>query len=153
VVGASSVDMTSGGGTLVRPLPLRPADAGVGGVRRSTRGVRSGAGRRRNVGGGSRVGRFIIGKADNLGTSNNKSIEGVGPDVGPLESIVHSGETGEIIGGWLVSASVLHVDLAVDGISLRHWDTNRSSKGHLHAAWVVLGCGGVKGNDLVADQL
>lgn len=40
--------------------------------------------------------RAIISEADNFGTSNNESIEGVGPDVGPLETIVHSGEAREI---------------------------------------------------------
>jgi len=67
----------------------------------------------------------MISKADNLGTSNNESIGRVAPDVlGPREFIVHSGETDDIVGGWLVSASVLHVDLAVDKISLSHWNTN-----------------------------
>ena len=59
------------------------------------------------------VGGAIIGEADNIGTSNNESVEVVGIDVRPLESVVHSGETGEIAGGWLISASILHVDLTV----------------------------------------
>ena len=126
MTGVSSVDVTSGNRTLVG-LP-GPADTGTGGVRRSargmgTRGGRGGNGRgRRN---GRRVGRAIvrraiISEADNLGTSNNESIEGIGPDVGPFESIVHSREAGEIAGGWFVSASILYIDLAAEGISLNH---------------------------------
>jgi len=132
-MGVSSVDVTSGNRSLVRLL--RPADTGVAGVRRSGRGGRtgdSGGGRKgRNR---SRVGRTVIGKAGNLGASNDEPIEGVGPDVGPLEPVVHPREAGELAGGWLVSASVLHIDL--------------------NAAWVVLGLSGrVKSNNLIANQV
>jgi len=54
------------------------------------------AGRRERSGG--RVGRAAISKADDFGTSNDESIEGVGPDVGPLESGIHSRESGEFAG-------------------------------------------------------
>ena len=91
MAGASSVDETCGDGTLVGPLPPSPADAGVGGVRRSARGGRRAVGVGGNAGRrGSIVGRAIIGKAGNLGTSNNEAIGGTVPDVGPLESVVHS---------------------------------------------------------------
>jgi len=141
LVDASSVDMATGDRTLVGP-PLRShADAGAGGVRRNVRGVgtrgrrRRAVGEGRNVGGRrrSRIGRTTLSKTNNLGTGDNESIEGVGPDIGPLESIVHSGETGEIAGRWLVSASVVYVNL--------------------NAAWVVLGYNRMKGNDLIANQV
>jgi len=137
---ASSVNVTSGDRLLVGP-PC-PAETGTGGVRRSACGFGTRDGRRTagNAGGGNggRSGRGfrrgIISEADNVGTSNNESIEGIGPDVWPLESVVHSREAGEIAGGWLVGASVHHVDL--------------------NAAWVVLGLSGrVKCNDLIANQV
>ena len=126
MVDASSVDVTSRERTLVGPL-LCPADAGIGGVRRSACGVRTvGVGRNAGRGGrrGSRVGRATISKADDLGTSDDESVEFVGPNVGPVVSVVHSGEAGELAGGWLVSASVLHINLTVEGISLSHRNTN-----------------------------
>jgi hypothetical protein len=83
---------------------------------------------------GNRIGRATISKADDFGTSNDESIQGVGPDVGPLESVVHSGEAGEFAGGRLIGASVLHINL--------------------NAAWVILGLSGrVKGHDLIANQV
>jgi hypothetical protein len=111
VVGASSVDVTSGERPLVGP-PLGPADTGAGGVRRGTRRVRTRDGGRRTTGVGGtagggngggrrnrgRVRRVTISKTDSLGSSNDESIERVGPDVGPLESVVHPGEAGEFIG-------------------------------------------------------
>ena len=120
------------------------ASTGTGGVRRSARGVRRGArglgtrggrravGVRWNAGGGNRrggrsgrrVGRVTPGEADNLGTGNNESIKGVGPDVGPLESVVHSREASEIAGRWLAGASVYHVDLTMEEISLSRRNTN-----------------------------
>ena len=127
---APSVDVTSGDRALAGPLLRRPADGGVGGVRRSARGIRTRDGRGRTAGalrnarGGSRIGRATVGEADNLWTSNNESIDVVGPDVGPRESVVHSGEGGEFAGGCLISASVLHIDLAVEGIPLSLRDTN-----------------------------
>jgi len=136
---ASSVDVTSGDRALVGPLLRRPADGGVGGVRRSARGMRTRGGRGRTAGalrnarGGSRIGRATVGKAGNLWTSNNESIDVVGPDVRPRESVVHSGEGGEFAGGCLISASVLHIDL--------------------DAAWIVLGLDRVKCNDLIANQV
>jgi len=135
VMGVSSMDMTSGEGPLLGPPP-GPADGGTGGVRRSARrlGTRDGrraVGGRGNAGGnrrggrsGRRVGRASVGEADNLGTSNNESVKGIGPDVGPLVSVVHSREAGELAGGWFLGASVLHVDLAVKEISLSHRNTN-----------------------------
>ena len=130
------MDVTSGEGPLLGPL-LGLADSGNGRVHWSARGLGiSGGGRavgvRGNAGGGNRgggrsgrrVGRVSAGEADNLGTSNNESIKGIGPDVGPLESVVHSREAGELVGGWLVGASALHVDLTVKEISLSHWNTN-----------------------------
>ena len=166
MAGVSSIDVTSGEGPLINPL-LGPADSGTGGVRRGARGLGTSGGRRAvgvrgNAGGGNRRGRrsrrrvwrASVGEADNLGTSNNESIKGIDPDVGPLESVVHSGEAGELAGGWLVGASVLHVDLTVKEISLSHRNTNRIQKEHIHAAWVVLGLSGaVKCNDLIANQL
>jgi hypothetical protein len=138
VLSASSVGVTSGERPLVGP-PLGPADSGTGGIRRGTSGIRRSArrvGTRGGVGStpedetgggrrsGSRVGRATVGEADEFGTSNNESIEGVGPDVGPLEAGVHSREAGEIAGGWLVGASVLHVDLTMEEISLSHRNTD-----------------------------
>ena len=110
---------------------------GARGVRRSTRGLGTRGGssavrvrwnaRGGNRGGGRsrrRVGRATVGEADNLGTSNNESIKGVDPDVGPRKSIVHSREAGELARRWLVGASVHHVDLTMEEISLSHRDTN-----------------------------
>jgi len=106
MVDASPAKVTSGDRTLVGPLLRSPADAGAGGDRwgacggrtrdcgiRITRAVGDAGG-----GGGSRVGRTTISKADDLGTGNGESIEGVGPDVGPLESGIHSREAGEFAG-------------------------------------------------------
>jgi len=125
VVDASSAKVTSGDRTLGGPLLRSPADAGAGRDRWSARGGRTRGGgiRTAGVGGnaggrrriGSRVGRAAVSEADDLGTSNDESIEGVGPDIGPLEPVVHSGEAGEFAGGWLVGASVLHIDLTVEG--------------------------------------
>lgn len=130
---SSAVDMTARDRTLVGPLLRSPADTGAGRVRRNARGIRArdrrrraigvggdaggGNARRGNAGGGRRsgIGRTAISKADDLGTSDNESIKRIGPDVGPVESIVHSGEGGEIAGRWLVSASVLHVHLTTEG--------------------------------------
>ena len=139
MVDASSVDVTSGERPLVGP-PLGPADTSTGGVRRSARGLGTRDGRRTvgvggNAGGGARggsgrrVGRAIIrrsifSEADNLGTNNNESIDLVGPDVGPFESVVHSGQGGELAGGWLIGASVHDVDLTMEGIYLSHRSTN-----------------------------
>ena len=131
---ASSADVTNGDRALAGPLLRRPADGGVGGVCRSARGIRTRGGRGRSAGalrngrGGSRIGRAAgratVGEADNLWTGNNESIDVVGPDVGPRESVVHSREGGEFAGGCLISASVLHIDLAVEGIPLSLRDTN-----------------------------
>lgn len=155
VVAAPPVDVTSGERTLVRPL-FSPADAGTRGVRRSARGVRT-VGVGGNTGGwrkrGSWVGRATISKANDLGTGNDESVDVIGPDVGPLEPIVHSGEGGELAGGWLISASVLHVNLTRRDL-LSHRNTNWSPKIYIHAAWIVLGLSyGVKSDDLVANQL
>ena len=81
----------------------------MGGTRRRTAVRRT----RRS---GSRVGRAIIGKADNLWAGNNETIGGISPDVEPFVTIVHSRQGGELAGGWRVSASVLHVDLTVEVI-------------------------------------
>ena len=125
MVGASSVHVTGAERTLVGPLLRSPADGSAGGDRWGARGGRTSDGwiRTLRVGGnaggggrtGGRVGRATFGKTDDLGTSNNESVERVGPDVGPLESVVHSREAGEFVRGWLVSASVLHVNLTVGG--------------------------------------
>jgi len=149
---SSAVDMTARDRTLVGPLLRSPADTGAGRVRRNARGIRArdrrrravgvggdaggGNARRGNAGGGRRsgIGRTAISKADDLGTSDNESIKRIGPDVGPVESIVHSGEGGEIAGRWLVSASVLHVHLNAAGVVL--WLSSR-----------------VKRDDLIADQV
>ena len=158
VMDASSMDVTSGDGTLVGPL-LGPADSAVGGARRSARRVRTRNTGRRNGGvgrngGGGRVRRAIFSEGDNIGTRNSESIEFVGIDVGPLNAIVHSREAGEIAGGRLVSASVLHVDLTMEEISLSHWSANRTQKEYIHATWIVLGISNrVKCNDLIANQL
>ena len=125
MVDGSSEEVAAGGRTLVvGPLLSSPADAGVGGVRWNGCGGRTRNGRRVAAGavvgnarrGRSRrrVGRATLSKADDLWTSNDKSIEFVSVNVGPDISVVHSGESGEIVGGWLVGASVLHVDLAVE---------------------------------------
>jgi len=122
VVDASSEDVTTGDRTLVEPLLLLGhADAGVRGVRRSVRRVcRSGRGGRTrdgrirvvgvggNAGGGrgSRVGRAVISEADDLGTRNDESIEGVGIDIRPLEPVVHPGEAGEF--RWRMAGRRLH---------------------------------------------
>jgi len=142
-VNASSVDVTSGDRTLVGPLLLGgPADAGIGRIRRTARGVRTRDGRRGAAGvegdaggrSGRRIGRTTVSKADDFWTSNSKSGERISPDVGPLESIIHSGEGGEIAGRWLVSASVLHVNL--------------------NATRIILGLSGrVEGNDLITNQV
>ena len=116
MVGVSPMDATSGEGPLLGP-PLGPADSGTGGVRRSARGLGTRGGNGGGGRSGRRVGRTSVGEADNLGTRNNESIKALGPDVGPLESVVHSREAGELFGGWFVGASVLHVDLAVKEIS------------------------------------
>lgn len=106
MVDASSVDVTGGERTPSGNVPLSPAGAGAGGICRSARGVEWRGGGRRTVGVGenaggnrggrtrTRVGRIIIGEANNFGTSNNESIEVVGIDVRPLESVVHPGEAG-----------------------------------------------------------
>ena len=134
MVDASSVNVTSGERPLVGP-PLGPADTSTGGVRRSARGLGT-RDRRRTVGvggnaGGARGGsgraivrRSIFSEADNIGTSDNESIDIVGPDVGPFESVVHSREGGELAGGWLIGASVHDVDLTVGGIYLSDRSTN-----------------------------
>lgn len=108
MVDASSAKVTGGDRTLVGPLLRSPADAGAGRDRWGARGGRTRDGRigtARVVGdagggwrSGGRVGRATISKADNFGTSNDESIEGVGPDVGPLESGIHSREAGEFAG-------------------------------------------------------
>jgi hypothetical protein len=79
-----------------------------------TRRRRTTVGRTRRS--GSRVGRAVIGKADNLWAGNNETIEGISPDVGPFETIVHSRQGSELAGGRRVSASVLHVDLTMEVI-------------------------------------
>lgn len=84
--------------------------------------------------GRSRVRRVVVREADNFGASNDESIEIVGVNVGERISIVHSRETGEFAGGWLVSASVLNVNL--------------------DAAWVVLGrADGMESNNFIANQV
>lgn len=91
---------------------------------------RSRGGRRR----GRRIGGIAIRKADDLGPGNNEPIEIVGIDVGPLVSVIHSGEAGEFTGGWLVGASILNV--------------------YLNAAWVVLGLTDrMESNDFIANQV
>ena len=106
MVDAPSAKVTGGDRTLVGPLLRSPADAGAGRDRWGARGGRTRDGRIGTArvvgdaggGGGGRVGRTAISKADDLGTSNDESIEGVGPDVGPLESGIHSREAGEFAG-------------------------------------------------------
>jgi hypothetical protein len=108
MVDASSAKVTSGDSSLVGPLLRSPADPGAGRNRWGARGRRTrdggirtarvvwdAGGRRRS---GGRVGRATIGKADDFGTSNDESIEGVGPDVGPLDPGIHSREAGEFAG-------------------------------------------------------
>ena len=101
-----------------RGLGTRGGSSAVG-VRWNARGRNRGGGRS-----GKRVGRVTAGEADNLGTGNNEPIKGVDPDVGPRESVVHSREAGELAGRWLVGASVHHVDLTMEEISLSHRNTN-----------------------------
>jgi len=113
VVDASSAKVTRGDRTLVGPLLCSSADAGIGGHRWSARGGRARDGGIRtavvgvNAGGVNaggwrrsrrRVGRATLGKADNLGTSDDKSIEKIGPDVGPLKSNIHSREGNKFTG-------------------------------------------------------
>jgi len=107
VVDASSVEVTRGDRTLVGPLLRSSADAGIGGRRWSARGGRARDGGIRTAvaggntgrgGRGGRVGRATLSKADDLGTSDDESIEGVCPDVGPLESGIHSREGSEFAG-------------------------------------------------------
>jgi len=159
MVDASPVDLTSGDRTLVGPSP-GPTDTSVGGARRSARRVRAGRSGRRTVGaGGSAVGghrggrgsgrrrrrrgkrgrrtrRTIISETNNPRSSNNESVERVGPDVGELVIVVHSREAGEIFGGWLVSTSVLHIDLTVKDISFSDQNVDRIQK---ERAYVQLG--------------
>jgi hypothetical protein len=113
VFGASSVEMTGGERTLLGSALLSPASLGAAGRRWAGRGLGARSGGRR-----SRVGRIVFGKADNVGTSNNKSTEVVSVDVGPFVSVIHSRNAGELAGGWLISASVLHVDLTTEGGTL-----------------------------------
>ena len=132
MVAASSVDVTEGERTLLgRALP-GPASTGAAGVCRSARRIGAGGGGRRavraigNAGGrGSRIGRAVIGKADDIWPSNDKSIEIVSVDVRPLVPVVHSGKAGEFAGGWLVSASVLDGNLTMKGNSLSQRNANQ----------------------------
>jgi len=143
MVAASSVEATGGKRTFLGRAPLCPARAGVTGVCRSARrvGARGGGRMSGGVGGNaggrrgrSRVGSTVIGKADDIGTGDNESVEIVGIDVRPRESVVHSREAGEFACRWLISTSILDVDL--------------------NAAWVVLRLAyGMKGNDLIANQV
>lgn len=161
---ASSMDAPGAGErTLFGRVPPGPARAS--GLRRSAHRIGRRDGRRRaegvvniaggNRGGGrSRVGRGIVGEADDIGTSNNESIEIIVVDVRPLESVIHSGEAGEIARGWLISASILHVDLTMGESPLSHRMECELKAGYIHAARVVLGVvDGMKGNDLIANQL
>jgi len=142
MVAASSVDVTQGERTLLgRALP-GPTASGAAGVCRGARRRGAGDGGRMAVGavgntGGrreSRIGRAVIGKADDIWSGNGESIEIVSVDVRPLVSVVHSGEAGEFAGGWLVGASILN--------------------GDLNAARVVLRLAyRMKSNDLVANQI
>ena len=123
MVEASSVDVTGSERTLFGCVPLRPAGDRATGFLRAARGVgaRGSGGRTVGVAGNAggnlrrgRVGRSIIGEADDIWTSNNESVERIRVDVRPLVSVVHSGEAGKIAGGWFVSASVLHIDLTTE---------------------------------------
>ena len=94
------------------------------------------------------------GKADDIGTGNDESIDIVVVNVRPLESVVHSGKTGELAGGWLVIASVLNGNLTMKGNSLSERNANWFRKGYIHAAWEVLRLAYImKSNDFVANQL
>jgi len=86
-------------------------------------------GRRRTVrargGRRSRAGTVIIGEADDIGTSNNESVEIIVIDIRPTESVVHSWEAGEVAGGWLASATFLQVNLTIGENSLSQKNRNR----------------------------
>jgi hypothetical protein len=116
---ASSIDVTGGERTLFDRISLSPAGTRAGRFRRRVRGIRARGRGRRSAGnfggkrGRRRIGRTIIGEADDIWSSNNKSIEVIGVDVWPIVSFVHSREASEIAGGWLISASILHIHLTV----------------------------------------
>ena len=126
------MDVTGRDRTLFGRVPLCPAGDRATGFLRSARGVgvRESGGRTVEVVGNAggnlrrgRVGSSIIGEVDDIWTSNNKSVERVHVDVRPLVSVVHSGDAGKIAGGWLVSASVLHINLTTEESSLGQRNT------------------------------
>jgi hypothetical protein len=131
----------------------------AGGQRGGTRGQRGGTGGQRGGTGGqrggrNRAGRTTVGEAGDIWTRNDEPVKSLIIDVRPLNSVVHSGEAGEIAGGWLVGASIQNIDLTT--VRGHHIESKEQELkiGYIHATWVVLRLPrGMKGNDLIANQL
>ena len=165
-------------GVTARERALLLSPTGASGVRRSARRIGRGDGRRRSEGVGgnaggrrgrrrtegigrnaggqrgrrNRVGRTAVGEADEVGTRNSKSSKITGIDVRPLDSVVHPGEACEIIGGWLIGAPILYIDLTTGKlIELKRYELKME---YVHATRVILGLPSrMKGNELIANQL